>query len=78
MLSEQIKAFTPVHKGGSKGVTRIGSAQRRDPLVPGRKVSPYDRGSGRGSMVSQKTYNQIGPQKTLLQKYDQLDKETKK
>ena len=45
---------------------------------PNRKVSPYNQGSGRGSMISQKTQYQVGPQKTLLQKYDQLDKETKK
>ena len=48
---EQIKAFTPTHRGGYKG-RRLTSANR--------------------------TLHQVGPQKTLLQKYDQLDGETKK
>ena len=29
-------------------------------------------------MVNQKTSSLVGPQKTLMQKYDQLDKDTKK
>ena len=40
-------------------------------------VSPYDRGY-RGPVISQKTSLQLGPQKTLMQKYDQLDNDTKK
>lgn len=51
-MIEQIKAFTPIHRGGYKG-NRITSARQ------------------------QQTLSQIGPQKTLLQKYDQLDMDTK-